>query len=71
MLEKRSAQLGLWTVVGVAAVFSGVLTIQAVAIDYAANDHYGSIGRATRSENKQQKQALKTEQSMLEYKMRE
>ncbi len=71
ILPKGLAQIGLWTVTGIAAVFSGVLTVQAVSIDYAANDHAGAIGSATRSENRKKRKALETERDQLTRKMRE
>lgn len=71
VIGSTAAQWGLWAVTGLAAVFSGVLTVQAVSIDYAANDHAGAIGSATRAENRSKAKALKEERAMLRMKMKE
>lgn len=71
ILNNKLAQMGLWLVVGVAAVYSGVLTVQAVSIDYTANDHSGAIQSERRHANEQKIAQYNFELKELKRKMRE
>lgn len=49
--KSKHGQYALWTVTGLAALFSSILTITGVSIDYAANDHSGKIQGARQDSN--------------------
>jgi len=64
-------KLFLWSIVGVASVFSAVLTIQAVSVDYAANDHGGTIQNERQYANDKKIKQYEREIDSLEKKIKE
>jgi len=71
VLKCKISQGGLWAITSLAALFSAVLTVQAVSVDYAANDHSGSIQSERRRANNNKIDQYQDELERLNRKMKE
>jgi len=71
LVDKELYKVALAFVVLVAALFSAGLTVQGTSIDYAANEHNGSIQHDRRSKNGDKINNYKSELKELRRKMKE